>query len=65
MQSLLAPFFPDGNLNYWKSTLQRDLSDEAIAVIVDNANRMISLLSFVVLEYYGGAAGRVPKDATA
>jgi FAD binding domain/Berberine and berberine like len=65
MQSLLAPFFPDGNLNYWKSTLQRDLSDEAIAVIVDHANRMISPLSFVVLEYYGGAAGRVSKDATA
>jgi len=26
---------------------------------------MRSPLSFVVVEYYGGAAGRVPKDATA
>jgi hypothetical protein len=65
MQSLLGPFFPDGNQNYWKSTLQRELSDEAITAIVEHGNRMSSPLSFVVLEYYAGAAGRVPKDATA
>jgi len=65
MQSLLGPSFPDGNHNYWKSTLQQNLPDEAISVIVDHANRMASPLSAVVLEYYGGAAGRVPKDATA
>jgi FAD/FMN-containing dehydrogenase len=65
MQSLLAPSFPDGNHNYWKSTLQQNLPDEAIARIVDHANRMASPLSAVVLEYYGGVAGRVAKDATA
>jgi FAD binding domain/Berberine and berberine like len=65
MQSLLAPSFPDGNSNYWKSTLQKDLSDEAISAIVEHANRLSSPLSFIVLEYYGGAAGRVSKDATA
>ena len=65
MQALLAPSFPDGNHNYWKSTLQRELSDDAIDAIVEHANRMTSPLSAVVLEYYGGAAGRVPSDATA
>lgn len=65
MQSLLGPSFPDGNQNYWKSTLQRDLPDEAISAIVEHANRLQSPLSFVVLEYYGGAAGRVPNEATA
>ena len=65
MQALLAPSFPDGNHNYWKSTLQRQLSDDAIAAIVDHANRMVSPLSAVVLEYYGGAASRIPRDATA
>ena len=65
MQGLLAPSFPDGNCNYWKSTLQRELTDDAILAIVDHANRMKSPLSAVVLEHYGGAAGRVPKDATA
>jgi hypothetical protein len=65
MQSLLGPSFPDGNQNYWKSTLQRELSDDAISAIVDHANRLNSPLSFVVLEYYGGAAGRVSSNATA
>ena len=65
MQALLGPSFPDGNQNYWKSTLQRSLSDDAIAAIVDHGNRMTSPLSFVVLEYYGGAAARVANDATA
>jgi hypothetical protein len=57
MQSLLGPFFPDGNQNYWKSTLQRQLPDDAITAIVGHSNRMNSRLSFVVCEYYGGAAG--------
>jgi hypothetical protein len=65
MQSLLGPSFPDGNHNYWKSTLQRQLTDDAIVAIVEHANRMGSPLSVVVLEHYGGAAGRIPKDATA
>jgi Berberine and berberine like len=56
---------PDGNQNYWKSTLQRELSADAITAIVEHANRMSSPLSFIVLEHYAGAAGRVPKDATA
>ena len=65
MQSLLAASFPDGNCNYWKSTLQRELSDDAISAIVEHANRLRSPLSFVVLEYYSGAAGRVSSEATA
>ena len=65
MQSLLGPSFPDGNQNYWKSTLQRELTDDAITAIVEHGNRMRSPLSCLVVEYYGGAASRVPKDATA
>jgi hypothetical protein len=65
MQSLLGSSFPDGNHNYWKSTLQRELPDDAISAIVEHANRLGSPLSFVVLEYYGGVAGRIPSDATA
>lgn len=65
MQSLLGPSFPDGNQNYWKSTLQRELPDAAISSIVEHANKLNSPLSVAVLEFYGGAAGRVPKDATA
>ncbi len=65
MQSLLGASFPDGNHNYWKSRLQRELSDEAISAIVEHANRLNSPLSVVVFEYYGGAAGRVSSEATA
>jgi hypothetical protein len=65
MQSLLAPAFPDGNQNYWKSTLQSELPDEAIASIIEHGNKMRSPLSFLVVEYYGGAAGRIANDATA
>lgn len=65
MQSLLGPSFPDGNQNYWKSTLQRELSDDAISAIVEHASRLSSPLSLIVLEYYGGAAGRVLSEATA
>jgi FAD/FMN-containing dehydrogenase len=65
MQSLLSASFPDGNQNYWKSSLQRELRDDAITAIVEHGNRMKSPLSFVVVEHYGGAAGRLSTDATA
>jgi hypothetical protein len=65
MQSILDAFFPDGNHNYWKSSLLRELSDDAISVMVDHANKMSSPLSMMVAEYYGGAAGRVKGSDTA
>ncbi len=65
MQSMMAATFPDGNQNYWKSTLQKSLPDDAIARIVEHGNQMQSPLSFLAIEQYGGAAGRVAKDATA
>src|SRR3954469_12668803 len=65
MQSLFAPSFPDGNYNYWKSSLHRELSDDSIKAIVRQGDLMQSPLSAVVVEYYAGAAGRVPNEGTA
>jgi len=65
MQRILDDGFLDGVYNYWKSTFIRQLSDEAIDLIVDHANRMASPLSAVVIEYYAGAAGRVGTSDTA
>jgi hypothetical protein len=65
MQGLLGPGFPWGNRNYWKSSFLRALPDEAVDAVVEHANRVTSPLSAVVLEYYGGAASRVPAGATA
>ena len=39
MQTLLDAAVPDGNQNYWKSTFLRELSDEAIDVIVSTRTR--------------------------
>ena len=65
MQSLLDGAFPDDNHNYWKSTFLRELSDEAIDLLVERANRATSPLSVVIVELYGGAAGRVDVSDTA
>ena len=65
MQTLLDGAFPDGNYNYWKSTFLRELSDDAIALLVEQANRATSPLTGIVIEYYGGAASRVGVAETA
>jgi len=65
MQSLLDGATPDGNQNYWKSTFLRELSDEAIEVLIENANQVTSPLTSVMIEFYGGAASRVSVAQTA
>ena len=65
MQKLLDDAFPDRAYNYWKSTFVTELSDEVIDLVVEHADRARSPLSAVVLEFYGGAAGRVGKTETA
>ncbi|WP_413992475.1 FAD-binding oxidoreductase [Labrys okinawensis] len=65
MQQLADASFPDGTHNYWKSLFLSDLSDDAIDLIVEHGNRAQSPLSATLLEFYGGAAGRVGPDATA
>jgi FAD/FMN-containing dehydrogenase len=65
MQKLIDGAFPDGNYNYWKSTFLKQLSDEAIDVIVEHANLAQSPLSSVVIEFYGGAPGKIGHADTA
>ena len=65
LNSMLDPAFPKGALNYWKSSFLTDLSDEAIAVIVDRFNACPSPMSHIVIEHFHGAASRVPMDQTA
>ena len=65
MQKILDDAFPDGTQNYWKSTFVKELSDDAIGLIVSHANKMQSPLSAVVIEYYAGAAGRTGVSQTA
>ncbi len=65
MQKLLDDAFPDGTYNYWKSTFVKEFSDAAIDLLVAHANRAQSPLSAVIIEFYGGAAGRVGDADTA
>jgi FAD/FMN-containing dehydrogenase len=65
MQALFDDAFPDGNQNYWKSTFVRELSDDAIDILVEHANAAPSPLTAIVIELYGGAMARVGPDETA
>jgi hypothetical protein len=65
MQTLLDGAFPDGNHNYWKGMFLRELNDAAIDTMVEHASQATSPLSAVVIEYYAGAASRVPESETA
>jgi FAD/FMN-containing dehydrogenase len=65
MQTVFDAAVPDGHHNYWKSSFLRELSDEAIDVIVRYANEASSPLSAVLIEQYGGAASRVGVHDTA
>src|SRR4051812_17776756 len=65
MQTVFDAAVPDGNQNYWKSAFLRELSDDAIDVIVSHANQATSPMTAVLVEQYGGAASRIGKSETA
>jgi hypothetical protein len=65
MQAMLDPMFPDGNYHYWKSAYLPELTEEAIDVLIAQANQATSALTGIVVEYYGGAASRVGVTDTA
>jgi FAD binding domain/Berberine and berberine like len=65
MQQLLDMAFPDGSYNYWKASFVPTLTEDVIDLLVERANRMQSPLSAVVIEFYGGAPGRVDPAASA
>jgi hypothetical protein len=65
IQSMLDFTAPAGTHYYFKCPFLRELTDEAIRVIVDHAERMPSERSQVVLEHVHGAASRRPAPETA
>jgi hypothetical protein len=65
MQKLVDEMSPDGTHNYWRSTFIRDFSDEVIDLIIEHGNRMESRLSRIVIQFFGGATGRVGTADTA
>jgi hypothetical protein len=65
LNQMIDPAFPKGALNYWKAQFVTDLSDEAIATVIDAFKSCPSPMSHIIIEHFHGAASRVAVDATA
>ncbi|MGH9856012.1 MAG: FAD-binding oxidoreductase, partial [Blastocatellia bacterium] len=67
VQSAFDPFFPNTGeiISYWKSLYLDDLSDAAIEIMADRAERRSSRSTMVFVQHLGGAVRRVRPDQTA
>jgi FAD/FMN-containing dehydrogenase len=65
IQSDFDPFFPDGDLYYWKSLFVDDLSEVISEVMLRQAIEVRPNEAALVVRQLGGAVARVPESATA
>ena len=65
IQTLIDAGNVAGRQQYWKAENVQELTDPAIDVIVEHANKMTSPFSFVVIEPKRGAISRVDENETA
>jgi hypothetical protein len=64
LQSLTDAGTPSGMQNYWKAGFLEELPDEAIDAFVEQAAKVTSPLTQVLLIPMGGALARVPDEET-
>lgn len=64
-QQAFDPLLAPGARNYWKSHDFTELSDAAIAVLLDAVGRLPGPECEIFLGHVGGAAGRIAPEATA
>jgi FAD/FMN-containing dehydrogenase len=64
-QSMFDAANPTGSRYYWKSSVLKELSDEAIDTLVDHFPSVPSPRSSVLIEQLGGAVRRVGDEDTA
>jgi FAD/FMN-containing dehydrogenase len=57
--------YPNGRQNYWKSHYVDEISDAAIAEVIEHAPRMTSPSSSFYFQHLGGAIGRQGPDTAA
>ena len=65
VNTMLDDAFPRGALNYWKSAFFTELSDAAIATMIDAFEATPSILNGMVIEHFHGEVCRVDPTATA
>ena len=65
VQTLLDASVAHGHRYYWKSGFLKELTDEAIDIIISHMASNPSPLSATILELYGGASKQEPEGGTA
>jgi FAD/FMN-containing dehydrogenase len=65
LQSMMDPLFPRGRKYYWKASLMKHISDEAIDVMLEHFATVPSPHTLLGFQQLGNAANRVSRDATA
>ena len=65
LQGMLDAGFPSGLHVHWRSEFIATLPDDFIDAAVSAFERVPSPLSALLLEQFGGAVSRIPRDATA
>jgi FAD/FMN-containing dehydrogenase len=65
MNTMLDGGFPDGALNYWRSSFTRGLPDGLIDTAVEQFAAAPSPMASILFEHFHGAVTRVGVDATA
>jgi FAD/FMN-containing dehydrogenase len=65
LQGISEHFNPRGYRNYLKTNYLKDLSDEAIDILVERYRSVPAPFSHVVVEHMGGAVSRMDPQATA
>jgi FAD/FMN-containing dehydrogenase len=65
LQSMLDGGFPSGLQVHWRSEFLTSIPDALVDAAVSAFERVPSPLSAILIEQFGGAVTRVPRDATA
>jgi FAD/FMN-containing dehydrogenase len=65
LQTMLDAGFPPGLQVHWRSEFIASIPDDFLDAAVDAFERVPSPLSALLLEQFGGAVRRVPRDTTA
>jgi FAD/FMN-containing dehydrogenase len=65
LNSMFDGLYPPGDQWYWKADFVKEIPDEAVEIHVRYAEQLPTWKSTMHLYPIDGAAGRVPKDATA
>ncbi len=63
--ALLDDGWPEGSLNYWKSSFLSELSDELIDSVVEQFEACPTPLGAIAFELFHGEVTRIPVSATA